>query len=122
VIRQLLLLFTGAALFWVLVGLPARHLGGGDLALFYCGTGLLICLVPAALTLVVVTRVGRTDPQQKVLVVLGSTAVRIFVVLIAGGLLALAWPLYREDVFWLWLVVCYLFVLAVETALVLARP
>jgi hypothetical protein len=119
VISRLLILTASAAAFWLLVGLPARHLGGGDLALIYCGTGLLLCLVPAAITLVVVARANRTSPHEGALAVLASTGIRMFAVLAAGWVLTGLVPLYQSDRFWAWLVVSYLFTLAVETALVL---
>ena len=42
---------TFALAFWLLVGLPARWLGGGDLAVLYSGTAALLCLVPGVIAL-----------------------------------------------------------------------
>jgi hypothetical protein len=117
--RQLVLLTVGVGLFWLVVGVPARHLGGGDQALLDCGVALLLCLVPAGLTLVAVEWIGRNDPSTRVLVALGSTVFRLLVVLLGGWLATALVPALRHEGFWIWLGVCYLFCLALETALLL---
>lgn len=121
---RVLLLLAGAGAFWLLTALPARHLGGGDYALVYSGTALLLCLVPALLTLLWASWAYRRDPSQQVNVALGATGVRLFGVLLGAMLLYQNVPLYREaEGFWTWLLVCYFFVLALELGLLLAgRP
>jgi hypothetical protein len=120
----LLLLFGAAGAFWLLAGLPARLLGGGDAALVYSGTALLLCLVPAALTLAWAGRALQGTPDQQLALVLGGTGLRLFLVLGAAWLLYEFVPYYREHAgFWVWLLVCYLFTLALDLALMLAgRP
>ena len=116
---RLLLLIGGAGAFWLLTALPARHLGGGDLAVAYSGTAALLCLVPAVVTLAWAGWAFRRDPQQQLTVVLGGSGVRLFGVLLVALLLTQYVPLYQQGGFWTWLLINYLFVLALEMALVL---
>jgi threonine/homoserine/homoserine lactone efflux protein len=122
--RSVVTLVLGAALFWGLVAVPARHLLGGELTYVYSGTALLMCLIPGVVTLVWAGWSARHDPQQLPLVVLGATGVRMFGVLIAAWLLVQNVPLYREEGgFLYWLIVCYLFTLALEMYVLLSgRP
>ncbi|HZV05928.1 MAG TPA: hypothetical protein VE999_12690 [Gemmataceae bacterium] len=120
-IRRLLFLVGGSAAFWLLVGLPARHLGGGDAALVFLGTGLLLCLVPGIVTLVWGERAFRQSADKQLILVLGGTGVRMAFVLLAGSMLYLWAPYYqRQNSFLIWLVVGYLFTLALDVTLLLA--
>ncbi len=123
-IRRLLLLVSGSMAFWVLVGVPARLLGGGDDALACSGTALLLCLVPAALTLAWAGKALQGTIDQQLLLLLGGTGLRMFLVLGAAWLLYAWVPFYSAaDGFWLWVLGAYLFTLALELALMLAgRP
>jgi hypothetical protein len=123
--RRLLYLFAGCAAFWVLTALPARWLGGGDAAVACSGTAVLLCLVPAALTLAWASWALKQDGQQQPLVVVGGAGVRMFFVLAAGLVLTQMVPFYQEQAgpFLLWLGAAYLFTLALEVGLILSgRP
>jgi hypothetical protein len=122
VIRRLLFLFAGCAAFWLLTALPARMLGGGDAAVAYAGTAMLLCFVPAALALAWASWAMTQDSQQQLLVVVGGGGVRMFFVLLAGLLLTQYVPFFQERfaVFLCWLLAAYLFTLALEIALILA--
>jgi len=122
--RRLLLLLAGCAAFWVLTALPARHLGGGDLALVYSATALALCLVPGILTILWASFALRGDGHEQLTMVLGATGLRLFGVALAGYVLFMQVPLFREqDGFLVWLVVCYVFTLGLEMTLLLAnRP
>jgi hypothetical protein len=119
--RRLLLLAGATGLLWALTALPVWLLGGGgDRTLIHSGTALLLCLLPALLTLAWADWTSSRDPQQIVLVVLGGTGVRMFVVLLAGLLLVLLVPLFREGGWFLvWLLVFYLTTLTLEMTLLL---
>lgn len=122
-IRRLLLLVGGSAAFWLLVGLPARHLGGGDTAIIDLGTGLLLCLIPGAVTLVWGERAMRQSPDRQLILMAGGTGIRMAFVLLAGWMLFQGVPYYRRHGFLIWLVVGYLFTLALDLTLLLAgRP
>ncbi len=123
-IRRLLFLVGGCGAFWLLVGLPARQLGGGDAALVFIGTALLLCLVPAIVTLLWGERAFRQSPDKQLILVLGGTGVRMAFVLLAGWALFQWVPYYQGQAgFLIWLVVCYLFTLALDmTLLLVGRP
>jgi hypothetical protein len=123
-IRRLLLLVSGSMAFWVLVGVPARLLGGGDDALAYSGTALLLCLLPAALTLAWAGKALQGTVDQQLLLMLGGTGLRMFTVLGAAWVLYEFVPFYHLSAgFWVWVLVAYLFTLALEITLLLAgRP
>jgi hypothetical protein len=124
VIRRLLFLVGGCAAFWLLVGLPARHLGGGDAAMIFIGTALLLCLAPAIVTLLWGEQALHQTPDKQLILVLGGTGVRMAFVLLAGLTFYKLVPYYRErDSFLIWLLVCYLFTLALDmTLLLVGRP
>ena len=115
-----MLLVGGSVAFWLLVGLPARHLGGGDAAIVFLGTGLLLCLVPGVATLVWGEHALRQSPDKQLILVLGGTGVRMAFVLLAGWMLFLWAPYYqRQAGFLIWLLVGYLFTLALDLTLLL---
>jgi hypothetical protein len=124
VIRRLLFLVGGSAAFWLLVGLPARHLGGGDSAVVFLGTALLLSLAPGVVTLIWGERALSQSADKQLILVLGGTGVRMAFVLLAGWMLYLWAPYYqRQNGFLIWLIVGYLFTLALDVTLLLAgRP
>ncbi len=123
-IGRLLLLIGGALAFWLLVGLPARALGGGDQAFVFCGAAVLLCLPPMIATLVWAEFALNKDPQQQLLMVLGGTGLRMFFVIAGGMVLYLFIPYFKDQItFWLWVMVVYPVTLALDVALILCgRP
>src|SRR5205823_1166464 len=104
-------------IFWLLVVFPARWLGGGELAVIHSGTAGLLCLIPGVIALLL-AGLFIHQPDQQLTVVLASTSLRMFVVLGATFLLERLAPLYYGSLaFWIWVLVFYLFTLAVETIL-----
>jgi len=126
--RRVLLLVGGSLAFWLLAALPFRILaddrGHGDAAMVYAGVAVLLCLVPACLTLLWAGKSLAKTPDQQVVAVLGSTGLRLFGVALAGFALYRSVPYFQAYPGFLnWLVVAYLFTLALEMALLLAgRP
>lgn len=115
---RVLLLAACAAAFWVVLGLPARHLGGGDEALLHSGVAVGLSLMPGVLVLLWCGWAYENAPRMQGLVALGSGGLRmIFVLLAALGLYAKAEP-FRSQAFLFWVAGAYLFLLAVEVALV----
>jgi hypothetical protein len=117
-----LLFFVGGCVaFWLLVALPARHLGGGDRAAIFLGTALLLCLAPAVVTLLWGERALRQTADKLLILVLGGTGLRMAFVLLAGWTLYRWAPYYQDQSgFLIWLVVGYLFTLALDMTLLLA--
>ena len=117
--RRLLLFLGGSLAFWLLLALPARHLWG-DSAAVTSGVCMLLCLVPTSLTLIWASRVLDRSPDQQMVMVLGGTGIRMFVVLAAAMALTSSVPYFQDNSsFWTWLLVCYLFTLALEMVLLL---
>jgi hypothetical protein len=119
VIKRVALLLAGSLLFWGLAAYPA-YLLGGDTGLLFSAVAAGLCLVPGLVTLVWAEWTYRRSPDQHLLMVLGGTGVRLFVVL--GGALAIqsGLPRFRQTGFLLWVGVFYLFTLILEVVLMLA--
>jgi hypothetical protein len=120
-VRRLLVLLGGAAAFWLLVGLPARMLGGGDAALVFVGAALLLCLPPMAAALAWAAWAQKQTPHDQLIMLLGATGLRMGFVLAGGMALFLLVPYFQgQVVFWIWVLVVYLFALALDVALIVA--
>jgi hypothetical protein len=122
--RRVLWLIAGSLAFWLLLALPARMLGGGDKAIIFSGTALLLCLAPAVGTLIWTAWGLQAHPEQQLTMILGGTGLRVFLVLGSGLLISKCVPYYEEQTsFWIWLLILYLFTLALEMGLLLnVRP
>lgn len=120
----LLLLIGGASAFWLCTGLAARMLGGGDQALVFSGAAVLLCLPPMAATLLWAGWASNKTPADQMIMIAGSTGVRMAFVLGGGLALFFLVPYFQGQVtFWVWVLVVYLFTLALDVALMLAmRP
>lgn len=98
----------------------------GDVAVVFSATALILCVVPAALSLIWADWAYRQSADQQFTMLLGATGLRMFVVLIGAYLLHSAIPyLQRSEAlgFWLWVVIFYLVTLGLETVLSLrGRP
>jgi hypothetical protein len=118
--KRLLVLVGGSLLFWLLVAIPARYLGGGDAAVVYSLSAVAICLIPTVGTLYWGTRTVDGPAEQQLALVMGGTGVRMFFVLLAGLALYKLVPYYEaHEGFWIWLLVFYLFTLGLEMFLLL---
>jgi hypothetical protein len=117
--RRLGLLLVAVLAFWVLLAVPVKLLAEDENAWVHSGVAVVLCLVPAAITFVWGDRVLRRDPQQATILLLGATGVRLFGVLVAALVLMQRVPLFSQGRFLLWLVVFYLFTLALEMTLLL---
>ena len=82
---------------------------------------MLLCFVPAALTLAWASWGLTQDSQQQLLVVMGGGGVRMFFVLTVGLLLSQYVPYFEEraTVFLLWVAAAYLWTLTLEIVLLL---
>lgn len=127
-IRRLLFLLGGSLAFWLLAALPFRILaddrGHGNAAMVYAGVAVLLCLVPACLTLIWASNALDKPPDQQLVAILGGTGLRLFGVALAGFALSWGVPYFQAyPGFLLWLAVAYLFTLGLEMTLLLAgRP
>jgi hypothetical protein len=124
VIKGLLWLIGGTALFAALVTYPARLLAERqewerpELTALWSATAALLCLVPTALTFAWTRRAHAAQPEQQLLAVMGGTGVRMAFVLAVGLVLFLGVKEYEYQRFWMFVVVYYLFTLALEMILI----
>ena len=121
-IARVMLLIAAGLAFLLLAGLPARFLYG-DEALIACGTAVLLCLVPAVLTLFWIGSAVRQDPHQASLKLLAASGLRMFGVLSVAVLLYFQTPWFQgRDSFLFWVLAAYLYLLAVEVLLTVRSP
>jgi hypothetical protein len=124
VTKGLLGLVGGTLLFCGLTTYPVRLLGEKqgwerpELTYLWGVTAAALCLVPTALTLVWTRRAHKGRPEQQLLAVMGGTGVRLLVVLGGALILFLAVEEFAYQRFWIFVVVYYLFTLALEMVLV----
>jgi len=118
VIKGLLWLVAGTVAFWALATLGARTLWPDDPTLAWSTTAASLCLVPTALTLAWTRWAYRGRPEQQLLAVFGGTAVRMVFVIAAGMILFLGVKGFEYQRFWIFVVVYYLFTLALEMVLI----
>jgi hypothetical protein len=116
--KRLGLLALATLGFWLVAALPAGlWLGGPPLPVSLAAAGA--CLIPSALTLLLMDRLRKRAPEEKVVATLVAPFIRM--ILSGGGGIWLYWdwPLIREHgfPFITWVVVFYLVTLAVETRL-----
>jgi hypothetical protein len=123
--RRLVLLIGLTVAFWGLIALPARAVWG-DAAVVCSGVAAILCLIPAAATLLWADWAYRQPIDKQFAMVLGGTGLRLFVVLAGAYALQSSVPYFREHDtpgFLLWVLGFYLFTLALETVLsVSGRP
>lgn len=108
-------LLLASAAWWGLWSGPAFWLGGREGILTLTLAGVL-CVVPGLIVLGMVSRFS--GPDMRAWAILIGTGLRLAFVL-AGVLLASKWGGWNFRGTWFWIVVFYLFVLLVETLLVL---
>ena len=123
-IKGLLWLVGGTALFAALVTYPVRLLAERqqwdrpELTPLWSATAALLCLVPTAATLVWTRRAHAALPEQQLLAVLGGTATRMAFVIVVAMVLFLSVSDFAYQRFWVFVVVYYLFTLALEMVLI----
>ncbi len=111
------LLVVYTLLAWAVAAYPARLLGGDD-GIVYSAVAVVLCLIPAVLTLLLADRASGQSPDQQVFLLLGGSGIRMGVVLGTGLLLYAFVPYFEQPGFWLWILFFFLFTLTVEIVLV----
>ena len=117
--RALILTVSGLALWALLIG-PALWLCGAQ-AWIESVVALTLCLVPAVVTMLLAEAAWSKSPDLQVLAALGGSGVRMALVLGLGAILYYRFPETYTPVFWGWLLIFYLVLLAVEVMFLL-RP
>jgi hypothetical protein len=119
-ILRLLLLAMGMIGTWLVLLYPTVRLGGSD-GVLASGCAMLLCLIPACVTLAWRAGVTERSPSERLFRMVLSMGLRYTVVLGGGCGLYLLVPSLNQIGLWLWILVYYLVALALETAL-LAVP
>jgi hypothetical protein len=117
---RLLLLLAGTLVLWVLVSYPAYLLGGDD-GLLFSAVAACLCVLPTAGTLLWCDLVVGGSPEQQLMAVFGSTAIRIVFVISMALVLFQTLERFHASSFWLWIIVFYLATLTLEMILVVRR-
>ncbi len=116
-IRPALILILGCVTFWGILAYPAFRLWAFR-GLVESSVAAILCLVPSAIILVW-SSLARRRPQDHLRLVLGGTGIRMGMVLGLGLLLGLIDAAFREPSFWAWVLVFYLFTLALDIVVLL---
>ena len=117
-IQRLGRLIAGLVLCWLLLAIPAKWLWGPDM-MGQSLAAMLLCLAPAAVTLLWEQKALGKPADQQVMALLGSVGVRMAVVLAGGFVLYFLVPGFKATSFWLWLAAFYLLTLGLEMTLLL---
>lgn len=117
-IRKVGALVGYSLLAWGLVVYPAWLLDGGT-GIFLSGAALVLCLIPAAVTLGWAAAIAQKSPEKLVLICMAGGGLRLAVVLGGGLFLHFAFPATFPRAFWVWLLVFYILTLTLEMVLLL---
>jgi hypothetical protein len=119
--QRLAWFLAGALAFWA-VATGVAILFWDDVAVALSAVAALLCLLPSVATLLWSAWGMEQSPEQQLTATLGGTGVRMFFVLGVGLLLThtVPWVAVRQQSFWLWLLVFYLFYLMLEMVLLVA--
>jgi hypothetical protein len=118
-IWRLMLLVIGALAFWGASYALASIVWQDEreVTLGYSGTALALCLFPAVATMFWTHQIRKRAPEQELVAALGGTGVRLFFVLSVGMFLTVKVDFYNQRSFLTWLLLFYLYVLALEMLL-----
>ncbi len=89
--------------------------------MLFAGVAVTLCLVPGVLTFLWAAWAARQTPNQQLVTAFGGTGVRMAVALGVGLMLYSAVPALHRERFWYWVLAAYLFTLALEMVLLVAR-
>jgi hypothetical protein len=112
-VKRLGLLIGGSLFLWAVLAYPGWYLQG-DLALFQSSVALALCLIPAVATYIWAARAFRGSPQTQALAMFGGSGFRMFLVLGVGYGLMLWRSDWFSSEFWIWVLIFYLAILALE--------
>jgi hypothetical protein len=114
------ILLGGSLAFWLVLVIPAR-IFWGTRVVWPSLAAVALCLVPTSVTLLWGQWAARRSPQMQLAAVVFGTMLRMLFVLAGGLAVWYRGPFYPDPAFWMWIVIFYLFTLALEVTLLLAR-
>src|SRR5262245_45444021 len=104
-------------LFWALLVYPGWLLFGNSIWVARL-TALGLCLIPALASLAWTLKTSGGAPEMQLVAILGGSGIRMAIALGGGLLLHETLPEMFANGFWLWMVLFYMFILAIETVLI----
>jgi hypothetical protein len=116
--RRVGILVGGTSALWAVIVYPAS-LWEGESAWLLSAVAMVLCLAPAAASMVWIS--ATADPTQQIYAWLGGSGVRLFLVLSVALVLIQSMPETFDTAFIVWLLVFYLFTLALEVGLIIPR-
>jgi hypothetical protein len=116
-----LVLFVTGSLIFAAAAFGIGNLVGGAETLVQGGAAFALTFVPAAITLAWVVISYRSDPSMMLLASLGASGIRMAVALGGAFFLTQAYPDEFATPFWLWLVLFYPVILALEITLLVRQ-
>ncbi len=116
--QRLAVLLSGTLVLWIIAAYPSQWMWGSKM-IPQSLAAMALCLGPAALTLWLGRRSLTQSPSHQLLAMLGGMGLRMGLVLGLGVVLYLLVPQLKGAGFWIWLIVFYLFTLAMEMVLIL---
>jgi hypothetical protein len=120
--KKIVNLVIGTLAFGGAVAIVSRYLWPDVPIPLFCLIGAGLCLVPTVATLVWASAAADRNPESRLLIVLGGTAVRLALVLGLGLLLYYTVPGFERMSFWIVILVFYLFTLGLEVWTLVGRP
>jgi hypothetical protein len=106
---------------WAVLAAPALFLGG-ETALVCSAAALIVCLVPALLTLGMTWGARTQSPIVGLSVALGGSGIRMAAALGASAALFFLVPYFHQPQLFVWVAVFYLLTLALEVRILLVGP
>jgi hypothetical protein len=116
--RRLLGMLLGSALLWLALAYPARWLWG-EAVLRQSLVALGLCLAPGLVTVLWGSWAAKRSPEAQLLMLVGSTGLRMVFVIVGGLVVFFRAPGFRDGGFWGWIIAFYLLTLALEMLLLL---
>jgi len=119
--KRLGILLGGTAIFWLATVMPASWVWG-ERMIVLTAVAAGLCLLPTVATLLWAICAQEQAPAQQLVMILGGTGVRMFVVLGVGLVLSSLVPYFKDAnlyPFWACILVFYLFTLGLEVGLLI---
>ena len=117
-IRPILILIFGCFMFWAILAYPAFRLWATR-GLIESSVAASLCLLPSLLILIWEALASGTRPQDYLWLTMGGTGIRMGMVLGLGLLIGVLNPNFQQPSFLAWVLVFYLFTLALDIVVLL---
>lgn len=117
--HSLINFIVGSLIAWAAIAGPAHFWLGGPTLVFTL-VALTLCLIPTCITMIWANRALRQSRSRQLVAILGGGGLRMLTVLSGGLVLSLTMSYFRQDSFWIWLIVFYLLMLALEVPVLLS--